>query len=47
MAHYSDDEQYDPEEEYSPTSWDKDPNESHEDYEERVQDLEDYLESLY
>lgn len=31
---------------YSPTDWDREPNESDEDYAERVQDLEDYLESF-
>lgn len=31
---------------YSPTDWDREPGESDEDYEERVQDLEDYLESF-
>lgn len=29
---------------YSPTDWDRDPDESDEDYDERTQDLEDYLE---
>lgn len=29
---------------YSPTSWDKDPYETDEDYQERIQDQEDLLE---
>lgn len=31
---------------YSQTSWEKDPFESNEDYADRIQDLEDYLESF-
>lgn len=36
---------YDNDEEdyYSPTSWDRNPYETDEDYEERMQDQEDYL----
>lgn len=30
--------------EFSPTSWDKHPDESEEDYEERIQDQEDFME---
>lgn len=39
-----DDEEYD--DYYSPTDWNREPGESDEEYEERVQDLEDYLESF-
>ena len=38
-----DEEEYD-DDYYSPTDWDRDPYESDEDYDERTQDLEDYLE---
>ena len=38
--HHNDDEPF------SPTSWERDPYESDEDYEERIQDQEDYLESF-
>lgn len=31
---------------YSPTSWDRHPGESDEDYYDRIQDQEDYLESF-
>ncbi len=31
---------------YSPTSWDKDPYETDEEYLERIQDQEDWLESF-
>ena len=31
---------------YSPTDWEREPRESDEDYKERIQDLEDYLESF-
>ncbi|MBO7601501.1 MAG: hypothetical protein J6S94_00540 [Bacteroidaceae bacterium] len=31
---------------YSPTSWERESGESDEDYEDRKQDLEDYLDSL-
>ncbi len=31
---------------YSPTDWEREPGESDEDYEERIQDLEDFLESF-
>ena len=37
---------HDEDEEFSPTSWDRDPYESDEDYEERMQDQEDWLESF-
>lgn len=37
---------YDDEDYYSPTDWDREAGESEEDYEERIQDLEDYLDSL-
>lgn len=42
----NDENQEDLEEEdpYSPTSWDKDPYESDEDYQDRIQDQEDWLE---
>ncbi|MDO4801336.1 MAG: hypothetical protein Q4A15_04150 [Prevotellaceae bacterium] len=45
MAEYNeqDEEEYD-DDYYSPTSWDRDQDESDEDYDERTQDLEDYLE---
>ena len=50
MAHfncYTDDEpEYNPEEDYSPTDWDKDPNESQNDYDDRMEDLNNYLEGL-
>ena len=41
---FGDDE--DEEDFFSPTSWDKDPFESDEEYLERIQDQEDWLESL-
>lgn len=31
---------------YSPTDWEREYNESDEDYEERIQDLEDFMESF-
>lgn len=34
------------EDDYSPTSWEKTSNESQEDYEDRIQDQEDFLEAL-
>jgi len=42
MSRYHDDE----DDQFSPTSWERDPFESDEDYEERMQDQEDYLESF-
>ena len=38
--------EYDPKEDYSPTSWDRDYNEDDETYDERMEDLESYLEGL-
>lgn len=37
--HFDDEEDY-----YSPTSWDRDPDETDEEYMERMQDQEDFLE---
>lgn len=42
---YEDEEEVE-EDFFSPTSWDKDPFESDEEYLERIQDQEDWLESL-
>ena len=36
----------DSEDYYSPTDWEKEPNESDEDYAERIQDLEDWLDNF-
>lgn len=47
MSRYGNDsEEYDDDDYYSPTDWDREPNESDEDYEERMENLEDYLESF-
>lgn len=43
---YYDDPEEDDEDYYSPTDWDKGPFESDEDYEDRIQDQEDYLDSF-
>lgn len=39
------DDEWDDEESYSPTSWDRDPEESDDDYEDRMQDQEDMMDS--
>ena len=41
MNYEEEDDEY-----YSPTDWSRDYGESDEDYEDRMQDLEDYAESL-
>ena len=43
MMPYNDYDNNDEENDYSPTAWERDPFESDEDYEERVQDQEDYV----
>ena len=37
--HFDDEEDY-----YSPTSWERDPDETDEEYQDRMQDQEDFLE---
>ena len=41
---YEDEEEYD--DYYSPTDWEREPGESDEDYAERLQDLEDDMDSF-